>query len=345
MLESLILNQYLRAFVVFVAVFLILRIAFVVFMKVAKNLTKKTKTKKDDELIEKFSLPLTVVTFLLAVSFMMREISFEKSTEAILNNLINSVQVLMFSYLVYAIIDVVFVVIWAHLAKKTKTKLDDVLGSLVNGVLKVAIIVLAFIFILNVWGINIGPFLAGLGIAGLAIALALQSTLANIFAGISMIFDRSIRAGDLVHIGSNANGKIKTVGLRSTRIVTFDNETLIVPNSKLADSIIHNVALPAPKTRVVVPFGVAYGTEIEKVKKLVLKELVKVSDFDDSEKPVVRFLEMGDSALNFKAYFYVKTFEVRANALDEANTKIYNILNKNNIEIPFPQMDVNLKKN
>ena len=344
MFNNLITNEYLRAFIVFVIYFTVLRIAFMIFMRFGKKFSAKSKSKKDDELIQKFSFPLTVVTFFLAVSFMIKEISFVPATEAILYSVINTIQVIMVAYLLYAVLDILFLVIWAHFAKKTKSKIDDILGSLVGAVLKAALVVVALVVILDVWGVNIAPFLASLGIAGLALAFALQETLANVFAGISMIFDKTIRSGDLVYLDDVKSGKIKSVGLRATRLVTFDNETLIVPNSTMANSVIHNVALPAPKTRVVVPFGVAYGADVDKVKKLVLKEIKRINNFDDTEEPVVRFLEMADSALNFKAYFYVKTYEVRASALDEANTRIYNILNKNKIEIPYPQMDIHLKK-
>ena len=201
-------------------------------------------------------------------------------------------------------------------------------------------------YLLSVWGIEILPLLGALGVAGIAIALALQPVLANIFSGASMILDKTISKGDLVYLDSQTRGKILKVGMRSTKLITFDNELVIVPNTKLAESIIQNVALPEPKTRVVVPFGVAYGSDVTKVKKIVLKEIISMKDIllDGDHDPVVRFLEMADSSLNFKAYFYVPSFENRANALDEANTKIYNALNKAKIEIPFPQMDIHLKK-
>ena len=88
----------------------------------------------------------------------------------------------------------------------------------------------------------------------------------------------------------------------------------------------------------------AYGNNIEKVKEIVIKEIKKIKNLSDEPKPVVRFLEMADSSLIFKAYFYVDSFKYRIFAIDEANTKIYNALNKSKIEIPFPQMDVHLKK-
>ncbi len=139
-------------------------------------------------------------------------------------------------------------------------------------------------------------------------------------------------------------GHILKINLRSTKIKTLNNKLVIVPNGKLSESNIKNVALPEPSTRVVVPFGVAYGSDVDKVKKLVLKEIEKVKGRDLKKKILVRFMEMADSSLNFKAYFYIESFDKLRSALDEANTRIYKALNKAKIEIPFPQMDVNLKR-
>ena len=135
-----------------------------------------------------------------------------------------------------------------------------------------------------------------------------------------------------------------TTFIRSTKIRTFDNQIITLPNGKLAADKIENYVQPDPTARVVVPFSVAYGSNIEKVKKIVLKEVSKVDGFKKDPEPFVLFLEMADSALNLKAYFWVKSYKKRYGALDEANTRIYNVLNKNKISIPFPQMDVHLKK-
>ena len=159
-----------------------------------------------------------------------------------------------------------------------------------------------------------------------------------------IILDKTVRIGDLVYLEDGTKGKILHIGFRSTKIQTFDNELVIVPNSKLADGNVQNIALPEPKVRVVIPFGVAYGSDVEKVKKTVLKEIKKVNGLLDDPEPHAKFLEMADSSLNFKVYFYIKTFEERLSAVDQANTLIYNALNKAGFEIPFPQLDVNLKK-
>lgn len=159
-----------------------------------------------------------------------------------------------------------------------------------------------------------------------------------------MILDKSIKVGDLIYLDADTRGKVLAIGLRSTRILTFDNELIIVPNSKVADSKIQNIAEPDPKARVVIPFSVEYGSDVNKVKKIVLAEIKKVEHFIAEPEPIVRFIEMGQSSLNFKAYFYVDSFEFRWAAIDESNTRIYNLLNKAGIGIPFPQMDVHLKE-
>ena len=216
---------------------------------------------------------------------------------------------------------------------------------LLEGLLKVIIFIAAFLSLLSFWGLEIGPLLAGIGIGGIAIAFALQSTLGNLLGGLSIILDKSVQVGDLVSLDNGAvYGKILKINLRSTKVQTFDNEIIIVPNSKLAENNIQNLAQPEPKSRVVVPFGVAYGSDIEKVKKIVLKEINTIANLVNVPEPTVKFLEMANSSLNFKAYFFVDSFENKFGALDEANTKIYNALNKNGISIPFPQMDVHLKK-
>ena len=337
-------NEYLRAFVVFVVSLIVFRLALGILTYVVTRLTAKTKTDLDDMIIGKSSFPLSMLSFGIAFLVMLPELAVGEGLTLILNNLGYTVVAVAVGMLIYFIVDLSLFRALKKFAARTKNEMDDNIISLIHGAVKVALFVLVFIYILDIWGVEIGPFLAGLGIAGLALALALQPILSNIFSGISVIIDKSVRVNDLVYLGTDVKGKILKVGLRSTKIRTFDNELIIVPNNKLADSMIQNVALPDPKTRVTIMFGVAYGSDVDKVKRIVLKELKTMTDLDDSEDTVVRFLEMADSALNFKAYFYVDSFDNKANAVDEANTKIYKALNKAGVEIPFPQMDVHLKK-
>lgn len=343
-LESYITNPYIRAIVLALGIIIITRIVISLIFEIAKVFTKKTKTEIDNLIMSKTATPLTIIIFLFAIEIPLRELPLSDNLELIISKIIFSIAIVIVTYMTYVLFDIIILNAWKEFSKRTKTKVDDSLTSLINTILKIVLIIIAFLYILDLWGFEIGPLLTGLGIAGLAVALALQPVLSNIFSGASIILDKTVRVGDLIYLENNVKGKIEKIGLRSTKIRTFDNEWIIIPNTKLAESQIQNVALPEPKSRVVIPFGVAYGTDIEKVKKIVMKEIKSIKNAVDNPEPSIRFDEMGNSSLNFKAYFHVSSFEHRWESIDEANTKIYNALNKAGIEIPFPQMDVHLKK-
>ena len=343
-LENYITNPYVRSIVLALGIIIIIRIVISLAFGVAKSFTKRTKTDLDDLIMNKAATPLTIIIFLFAIEIPLRELPLSESIELIVSKIIFSIAITIVAYMIYVLFDLIILNAWKEFSRRTKTKVDDSLTSLINTILKITLIVIAFLYILNLWGFEIGPLLAGLGIAGLAVALALQPVLSNVFSGASIILDKTVRVGDLIYLENNVKGKIEKIGLRSTKIRTFDNEWIIIPNTKLAESQIQNVALPEPKSRAVVSFGVKYGSDIDKVKKIVMKEIKSIKEVVDDPEPIVRFIEMGNSSLNFKAYFHVSSFEHRWEALDEANTKIYNALNKAGIEIPFPQMDVHLKK-
>lgn len=344
MFEQYIANDYLRAGTVLVFLLVILRIIVSIGERVILHFVKKTKTELDDIVIKKTSLPITFVLLFFSIEIALLELTLSSDTLNIVNKIMNTFVIILIGYIIYVILDVFLVEFWKRIVKRSNKKTIDSLTSLLHGIFKIIILTMVIVYILHYWGIQIAPLLAGLGIAGIAVALAIQPTLSNIFSGMAIILDDSVRVGDLIYIDSNTKGKIVSIGLRSTKINTFDNETLIIPNSKLADSTIQNVALPEPKSRVVVSFSVAYGVKIDKVKEIVIKELKTIKIVCKDPEPLVRFIEMGTSSLNFKAYYYVDNYEDRFASIDEANTKIYDILRKNNIDIPFSQIDVHLKK-
>lgn len=337
-------NPYLIALSYLVIWFIILRIGAYVFEKIILKLTIRTKTDLDDLIIKKSNKPFTWIILLIGIKISIDKIPLLVKSLKWINISINTLISIIILFLLYEIFDLSFTRVMKKIAKKTKAKHNEGFLQLTKSSIQVLLVITGIIYILKIWGVAIGPLLTGLGIGGVAVAFALQSSLGNIFGGISIILDKSVNVGDLVNLSDNTMGIIEKIGIRSTKVKTFDNEIVIVPNSKLADSNIKNIAQPEPKSRVVIPFGVAYGTDIEKVKRIVLKEIKSVKGFTPEPAPSVKFLEMGSSSLNFKAFFFVESYKERFAAIDEANTKIYNTLNKNNIEIPFPQMDIHMKK-
>lgn len=343
-LENYVANQYLRALIVLFVSFVVLRIVLLILEKIVMKAASRTKTDLDDKFVSKISRPVTFFVFLVGLRIAIEELSLAENVMNVISNIVVTFIVVMLGFIVYYFVDVILFVALKKVMKGGSSSVRESLTSLIHGILQAIIIALVLLYILEVWGVAIGPFLAGLGVAGIAVALALQPALANIFSGASVILDKSVKVGDLIYLDAETKGKVLKVGLRSTKILTFDNDLIIVPNSKVAESKIQNIGEPDPKARVVIPFGVAYGSNVEKVKKVVLGEIKRIGHFIEEPEPKVRFIEMADSSLNFKAYFYVDSFENRFNAIDEANTRIYDALNRNKINIPFPQVDVHLKK-
>ncbi|MFH1451740.1 MAG: mechanosensitive ion channel family protein [archaeon] len=344
MFDEYISNPYLRALVIFFIVFVVIRVLVFLLVKVIPKFTARTKTTLDDEILKRTSKPLTFIALFVGVRFAIGELKLNETLMMTIEEVVMTLIILASAYLTYYILDAIIIIGFVEFGKKTKVKINESLLQFFHSILKIVVVIVTFLVILSAWGIEIGPLLAGIGVAGIAIAFALQSTLSNVFGGISMLLDKSIQVGDVIKLSDGTMGKILKINLRSTKVLTFDNELIIVPNGKLSESNIQNIALPEPKARVVVPFGVAYGSSVEKVKKIVMDEIVKLNHFIKEPEPSVKFLEMADSSLNFKAFFYVDSFENRYGAIDEANTRIYNVLRKNKIEIPFPQRDVHLKK-
>lgn len=233
---------------------------------------------------------------------------------------------MIIGYFIYSIIDIAILHGWTRIASKTRTKIDDSVVSILYSVIKIAIIVLAVAYILDFWGVKVGPFLAGLGIAGLAVALALQPTLSNIFSGISLVLDKSVRVGDFIVL-DNLRGKIDKIGLRSTKIKTPDNEIVVVPNSVMANSKIQNLSLPEPKTRITVHFSLPQGMDVEKAKHAVLSELKKVNGAMKEHPPEVKLVKILNNP-ELEGYIFISDPTHRIDALDEANTRVYKALKK-----------------
>jgi small-conductance mechanosensitive channel len=195
------------------------------------------------------------------------------------------------------------------------------------------------------WNVDVTAWLASAGIVGIAIGFAAKDTLSNLFSGIFILADAPYKIGDFIVLGSGERGRVTDIGIRSTRILTRDDVEIILPNATIASSKIKNESGgPHEKERVRVTVGVAYGSDIDKVRR-VLKQVAAVSTYLVVEpEPRVRFREFGPSALTFQLMGWIEEPVLRGRALDELHTQVYKHFKENNIVIAFPQVDVNLKQ-
>ncbi len=343
-------NEYLRAVALLVIFFIGAKIFVFICQKYILHLTRKTKTEIDDLIVKRTSKPISVFLFLLGLRIALIPLNLGiilgMNVKTILINLTISAIIVIITIIVMIVLDIIIDQWGKNFAKKTQSEVDDNLVALFHKISRIILGIIGFLIVLSAWGVKIGPLLASLGIAGVAVAFALQNSLSNIFGGMSLILDKNIKVGDAIMLDADTKGTIIDVGLRSTKIRTFDNEMLIIPNGKLADSKIINFVLPEPVLRTTVDFGVQYGSNVEEVKKIVLDSIKPIKNIirtDKEKEPVVMLMEMGDFALKFKLFFWVSTFQERANIKEQATVLVYDALNKAKIGIPFPTRTVYIK--
>jgi len=335
---------YVRSLVILVSFFIGSKLFLFITEKFIYKLVKKTRTRVDDKIIHRTGKPISLILLLIGLRLALLPLNLGERVTWGSTNLILSLIILAISYTFVMIFDVLINNWGLKWAKKTKSTLDDNLVNLLQKTSKVIIFSIAFIYVLEIWGIEIIPFLASMGIAGIAIAFALQDSLGDIVGGLTLILDKSVKVGDVIELENGTSGTVIDIGLRSTKMRTFDNELVIVPNGQLSDSKIINYAEPDQTARLVIPFGVAYGTDIDKVKKIILGKTKSLKYVLKDPKPFIRFVEMGDSSLNFKLYLQVDHYSNRFTVKDKVNTIVYNTLREKGIEIPNPQLDVWLRE-
>ena len=202
--------------------------------------------------------------------------------------------------------------------------------------------------ILNTLNINITPFITSLGIAGLAVGLALQDTLSNFFAGLYILISKKIKPGDYISLDSGIEGYVEDITWRNTTIRQLPNNIVIVPNSKLASSIITNYYLPEKELAVLVQVGVSYNSDLEKVEKVtieVAKEVMKeVPGGVPNFEPFIRYHTFGDFSINFTVILRAQTYVDRYLVTHEFVKRLHKRYKEEGIEIPFPIRTVYLRQ-
>ncbi len=198
--------------------------------------------------------------------------------------------------------------------------------------------------VLSVWRIDLTPFLASAGFAGIVAALAAKDTLANFFGGINVFLDRPFKPGDYIILNEGERGEVVHIGLRSTKILTMDDILVSVPNAVIANSKIVNESAPNPSFRVKTKVSVSYNSDADKVEKLLLEAACGNPWVADKPAPQVRFRAFGDSGLEFYLLFWILESKDRDKALHEVNRAILKKFNQAGIVFAVPQIDIYMRQ-
>ncbi|MFQ5575264.1 MAG: mechanosensitive ion channel family protein [Terriglobia bacterium] len=220
--------------------------------------------------------------------------------------------------------------------------------SIFSNILRVLVFALGFLVILGYLGISITPVLTALGVGGLAVALALQDTLSNLFAGLHILAAKQIRPGDYIRLSTGEEGYVIDVNWRNTTIEGLSTNMVVIPNSRLATDIVTNFYLPQKELQFLVEVGVDYGSDFERVEQITKEVAVEVMKTVEggvaSFEPKVSFVAFAESSINFRVSLRADEFRGQFRIKSEFTKRLQTRFRKEGIDIPFPQRTVHVEK-
>ncbi len=309
------------------------------------RLARKTKTKVDDIIVDAVKLPIVIVFFVIGARLALEEATFLPYYAEIMQYFPVISQLLIIMVAAWCISRIVTGVLKYYGVARPGLK---TLVPLLQKLTKILIYTAALIMVLNALGIQVTALVAGFGIGGIAIALALQGTLSEFFSGLYIMSDRPIRVGDYVELDSGLKGYVKEIGWRSTKIQDIADNMVVVPNSKLAGSTIINYYMPAAQMSVRINVGVSYDSDLDKVERVAIevgKEVVKkVTGSKPEVDPFIRYHTFDDFSINFTVILRAGEYMDKYMITHEFVKALHRRFRKEGIEIPFPIRTVIMPK-
>jgi len=337
------LGELATAFSIIIASIIVARISDFIVENFVKKHAERTESDIDDKIIRILKGPIYYIIILIGLMLALKQLSIPVEYTQIVNKFIVVLIIIISSWVVAGIVQILLYTFGKKLARRPKSTIDVEAIPFLSKIAYFLVYIIAFMIILSHLGIDITPLTALGAVAGFALGFAAQESISNILAGFFILADRPFKKGDRIQMGDYL-GEVLDIGLRSTKIETLDHTLVIIPNSKLITNEVTNYALPNLQIKVRIPFGVAYGSEISKVKKIAMGVAEKSNVVLDDPQPDIYFMEFGDSSLNFMLIVWVDNFRDKFRVTDEMNSKLYDEFNKARVEIPFPCRTVYIEK-
>lgn len=314
--------------------------------RLVRRVTHATDTRLDDALLAALHPPIYLLVLVAGLRLAVAQLS---SLDATALQWLNAFFFIAYTLIGYAALYRVLraVMTWylRDQAIRTLSPVDEAVLPFVRRVLLLTLSLVTFVFILQHFDVPIGSLVATLGIGSLAVALAAQSTLSDLFAGFFIMLDRRYRIGDRIELTPEGIvGDVVDIGLRTTRILTMDHRMVIVPNAMLASNIVVNHAYPDPNLRVDLPVRVAYGVDFEEVKALLLAASRTIEGIHPQREADVIFTGFGESALELELRCWINAYADKPKLIGRINEAVYSALRAAEIEIPYPQRVVRVQE-
>lgn len=331
-LDNLITNEYAQFIIILIITLLAIILSYVILKIWVKRIAGRRKS-LSEFILKQLSIPILTLIFLIGLLFATKSLSILIKYDVWMDTIFYILFILIVALLASRIITV-FLGTWLKMRRGLERT-----PHIIAKVISIIIFLIALLLILGHFNIDITPLVAIGGLGALAIGLALQSTLSNFFAGLHLISDKPIRVGDFIEV-EGTSGFVEDIGWRSTRINTLQNNYVIIPNGKLADSTIVNNSLPELDMKIFIPCGVAYESDLKKVEEVTLDVAKKIQqtvrgatkDFE----PLFRFKKFGDSNIDFNAILRVEQPMDQFPVVHEFIKALKDRFDKEGIEISWP---------
>lgn len=335
--------QYAFFLISIIASIFIAKAFYWVSTKVIKVFTKKTQTRLDDLLIQVLEKPILFIIILSGLRLGFSQLSVSPSFDSTANSIFKVLYLLNTSWIIINFLDAIILNYITPVVSKTKSELDDHLVPILRRLIKAVIWLIILIMIIKNFGFDVSALLTGVGLGGLAFALAAQDLLSNLFGGIAILSDKPFKIGDRIRVGQN-EGWVKEIGLRTTRITTLDGTELIIPNSDIAKTVLENISREKAR-KIRLNLSLVYSTPRKKLVEAerILRNIVKKNKSTDDDC-VVSFADFGESGLNIVLIYWIKDVKRVLETKHEINMEIKERFEKAGIEFAFPTRTLYLEE-
>ncbi len=318
-------------------------IAVTIVTRVAGRLAAHTHFKWDDQLIAALRRPVFWTISLIGFRMALLPLDLSPGTGKIIASVIASVLIILWSMFLMRMIRIVLRALSASASERSIIRRQTL--PLFENLGFIIVIVVSIYLVFRSWHIDMTAWLASAGIAGIAIGFAAKDTLANLFSGVFILADTPYKIGDYVVLDSGERGMVTHIGIRSTRLLTRDDVEITIPNAIMGNTRITNESGgPHEKFRLRVKVGVAYGSDIDQVKQLLMDIAIEEPTVCGDPEPRVRFRNFGGSSLDVELLCWIDNPELRGRVLDILNTTIYKRFDSEGIEIPYSKHDIFIKE-
>jgi len=311
--------------------------------KVVGSVAKRTRVQWDDKVVAVIHRPLFWTVLCVGLLSAIFPLNLPAVAAGIFQSLIATVLVIIWSNFCVKFVRIVLQAMSRGGKKESLVRPQT--RPLFENIAFLVVFAVAIYAVFRSWHIDMTAWLASAGIVGIAIGFAAKDTLANLFSGVFILADAPYKIGDYVVLDSGERGQVTRIGIRSTRLQTRDDVEITIPNAIIGNSrIVNESGGPHEKYRIRVSVGVAYGSDIDQVKSVLMDVALQEEQVCPNPEPRVRFRTFGASSLDVDLLCWVENPEVRGRVLDVLNTAIYKRFNAEGIEIPYSKQDVYIKE-